>query len=77
MRRAKQIQEWLESLRCDDAAARDEDGLALIVVGREDEAHLEVGGVPMGRARPGRRIACHERTSQLHARPLCLQGPRL
>ncbi len=47
MRRAKQIQEWLESLRCDDAVARDEDGLALIVVGREDKAHLEVGGVPL------------------------------
>jgi len=47
MMRAKQVQEWVALLNPDDAVAIDEGGLTLVVVGREDEAYLEVGGIPL------------------------------
>jgi hypothetical protein len=34
-------------LNPDDAVAIDQGGLTLVVVGREDEAYLEVGGIPL------------------------------
>jgi hypothetical protein len=46
MMRAREVQEWLESLIPDDTVAIDDGGLTLAVVGREDEAYLEVGGIP-------------------------------
>jgi hypothetical protein len=47
MMRAKEVQEWVASFDSDDAVAIDDGGLTLVVVGREDEAHLEVGGIPL------------------------------
>ena len=47
MMRAREVQEWLEPLNPDDRVAIDEGGLTLVVVGREDKAYLEVGGIPL------------------------------
>jgi len=46
MMRAREVQEWLESLNPDDPVAIDDGGLKLVVIGREDEAYLEIGGIP-------------------------------
>jgi hypothetical protein len=45
MMRAMEVEEWLESLNPDDPVAIDDGGLKLVVIGREDEAYLEVGGI--------------------------------
>ncbi len=37
---------WLASVEDEDLVAIDEGGLALVLVGQEDEVYFEIGGVP-------------------------------
>ena len=45
--RTNEVRKWLESLGPDDLIAIDEGGLTLVVIGSEEEAYLEIGGVPL------------------------------
>jgi hypothetical protein len=41
-----ELADWLGSFEDEDLIAVDEGGLALVLVGQENEAYFEIGGIP-------------------------------
>ena len=41
-----ELTNWLATFKDEDLIAIDEGGLALVLVGQENEAYLEIGGIP-------------------------------
>jgi hypothetical protein len=41
-----ELTDWLASFEDEDLVALDKGGLALVLIGQEDEVYFEIGGVP-------------------------------